>query len=91
MQEASIACASNASHASRSSEMRPILQKLREMHLSVKDHEPLKELLQHMQTYIQTGISATLAIPFPALNVNIEGRFQKGRTWLKFAPNKEKT
>jgi len=77
--------------ASRSSEMRPILQKLREMHLSVKDHEPLKELLQHMQTYIQTGISATLAIPFPALNVNIEGRFQKGRTWLKFAPNKEKT
>ena len=44
MQEASIAC------ASRSSEMRPILQKLREMHLSVKDHEPLKELLQQMQT-----------------------------------------
>ena len=89
MQEASHA--SQASHASRASEMRPILQKLREMHLSVKDHEPLKELLQQMQTYIQTGLSVTLAIPFPALNVNIEGRFQKDRTWLKFAPAKEKT
>jgi len=71
---------------SRQTEIRPILQKLRELHLTIKEHGPLKTLLAQMQIYIKTGARAQIDIPFPAINVTIKGVLCMNKTWVKLAP-----
>jgi hypothetical protein len=69
----------------RQSEIKPIIIKLRELHLHIA-YEPIKELFTQMQKYIQEGIRIELNIPFPAMNVIIKGVLaiqKREKVWVK--------
>lgn len=69
----------------RQAEIKPILLKLRELHLNIS-YEPIKDLFKQMQTYIQTGTKIELNIPFPEMNVTIKGVLaiqKREKVWVK--------
>jgi hypothetical protein len=69
----------------RQAEIKPILLKLRELHLNIS-YEPVKDLFKQMQTYIQTGTKIELNIPFPEMNVTIKGVLaiqKREKVWVK--------
>jgi hypothetical protein len=57
----------------RMAEVRPILEKLAQMRLKVKEHAPLQALLALAQQYIRDGDRVLIYIPFPDLNCTIDG------------------
>lgn len=72
----------------RQTEIRPIIQKLTELHISPSKHDEIKLLFREMQRYIQDGERVELNIPFDAYNTTIEGVLAtrvKERVWVKFA------
>ena len=72
----------------RKAEIRPIIQKLTELHISLTQHDEIKLLFKEMQSYIQNGERIELNIPFDAYNTTIEGVLAtrvKERVWVKFA------
>ena len=56
----------------RQKEIRPIIMKLRELHLNPSQDE-IKELYERMKTYINIGESVEINIPITSLNVRIIG------------------
>ena len=56
----------------RKEEVRKIIDKLNELHLSV-DYEPIKQFYNIMFNYIRTGERTIVNIPFPQMNKRIEG------------------
>ena len=74
--------------ATRQGEVRPILEKLSELHLKVVDHPELIEMIKIMQQYVENGKRQTIHIPFPAHNCDIDGVLQIGRTWVRFTAKK---
>ena len=75
----------------RQTEIRPIIQKLTELHISTTQHDEIKELFKEMQRYIQDGVRIELKIPFDAYNTTIEGVLAtrlNERVWVKFAAKK---
>jgi len=75
--------------ATRQREVRPILEKLSELHLRVIDHPELIEMTRIMQLYVEEGKRQTIHIPFPAHNCDIDGVLQIGRTWVRFTAKKK--
>jgi|688.fasta_scaffold2299123_1 hypothetical protein len=78
----------NRSKEQRQAEVRPIIVKLNELHLSPTQHEEIKLLFKEIQRYIQDGVRIELNIPFDAYNTTIEGVLAirlKERVWVKFA------
>ena len=73
----------------RQNDVRPILEKLCALHLSIADHPELREMTQLMQVYVKEGKKQTLHIPFPAHNCDIDGVLQLGRTWVRFTAKKK--
>ena len=76
--------------AQRRSEAIPIIKKLSELKLSAAEHPEIRELLQHIQTYIQTGEKTLIDIPFPIADVAIQGVLATDvneRVWVKFTRN----
>jgi hypothetical protein len=73
----------------RQNEVRPILEKLSALHLSIADHPELREMTQLMQLYVKEGKKQTLHIPFPAHNCDIDGVLQLSRTWVRFTAKKK--
>jgi hypothetical protein len=57
----------------RQEEIKPILEKLRELHINIKQDDGIKEFFILMQQYIQEGNRIELNIPCPTLNVTIKG------------------
>jgi len=81
----------NRSKEQRQAEVRPIIVKLNELHLSPTQHEEIKLLFKEIQRYIQDGVRIELNIPFDAYNTTIEGVLAirlKERVWVKFAAKK---
>lgn len=74
--------------ATRQQEVRPILEKLSELHLRVVEHPELLEMTKIMQLYVEEGKRQTIHIPFPAYNCDIDGVLQIGRTWVRFTAKK---
>ena len=75
----------------RQSEVRPILQKLTELRISMNDYDEIKLLFKELQRYIQEGVRVELNIPFDAYNTTIEGVLAtdiKEKVWVKFAAKK---
>ena len=72
----------------RQREVRPILEKLSELHLKMVDHPELMEMFRIMQLYLDEGKRQTIHIPFPAHNCDIDGVLQLGRTWVRFTAKK---
>ena len=56
----------------RKEEVRKIIDKLNELHLSV-DYEPIKQFYSIMFNYIRSGERTIVNIPFPQMNKRIEG------------------
>ena len=70
----------------RQAEVKPIIIKLGELHLSPATGDAIKTLYQKIQTYIQEGERSELNIPFPEYNANIKGVLAidvKERVWVK--------
>jgi hypothetical protein len=81
----------NRTKEQRQAEVRPIIVKLNELHLSPTQHEEIKLLFKEIQRYIQDGVRIELNIPFDAYNTTIEGVLAirlKERVWVKFAAKK---
>ena len=75
----------------RQFEIRPIIQKLTQLHVSINQHDEIKLLFKEMQRYIQEGVRIELNIPFDAYNTTIEGVLATNlneRVWVKFAAKK---
>ena len=71
----------------RQAEALPIIKKLSELKISAAEHPEIRLLLQHIQTYIQTGERIIIDIPFPQADVDIKGVLAtdvKERVWVKF-------
>jgi hypothetical protein len=71
----------------RIAEAFPIIKKLSELKLKASEHPEIRELLQHIQTYIQNGERTLIDIPFPIADVDIKGVLAtdlKERVWVKF-------
>ena len=71
----------------RQAEVRPIIQKLTELHVSMSQHDAIKLLFKELQRYIQEGIRIELNIPFEAYNTTIDCVLStniKERVWVKF-------
>jgi len=80
----------NRSLTQRQAEVRPIIQKLTELHVSMSQHDEIKLLFKELQRYIQEGVRIELNIPFEAYNTTIEGVLAiklNERVWVKFAAN----
>ena len=76
--------------AQRMAEALPIIKKLSELKLTAAEHPEIRELLQYIQTYIQSGERTLIAIPFPIADVDIQGVLAtdvKERVWVKFTRN----
>ena len=74
------------SKTERQAEVKPIIIKLGELHLSPTTSEAIKILYQKIQTYIQEGERSELNIPFPEYNANIKGVLaikRSERVWVK--------
>lgn len=70
----------------RQLEVRPVILKLNELHLSPASYTSIKELYTCLQDYIQTGERKVLAIPFPEYNSLIKGVLSNNineRVWVK--------
>jgi hypothetical protein len=81
----------NRTKEQRQAEVRPIIVKLNELHLSPTQHDEIKLLFKEIQRYIQDGVRIELNIPFDAYNTTIEGVLAirlKERVWVKFAAKK---
>jgi hypothetical protein len=79
------------SQAERQNEVKPILLKLKELHLNPTAYASIKTLYQQLQVYIQQGERIELNIPFPEYNVTIKGVLaieNAERVWVKLEPNK---
>jgi hypothetical protein len=75
----------------RKAEVRPIILKLNELHISANHHDAIKQLFKELQIYIKEGVRIELNIPFDAYNTTIEGVLAisiKEKVWVKFAANK---
>ena len=71
----------------RTAEALPIIKKLTDLKITVNDHPEIRTLMQHIQTYIQTGERQVIDIPFPIADVDIKGVLAtdlKERVWVKF-------
>ena len=74
----------------RQAEIKPVIKKLQELHLSPMSYQSIKELYQQLQVYIQKGERIELNIPFPEYNVTIKGVLasaKKERVWVKLESN----
>ena len=74
------------SKVERQAEVKPIILKLSELHLSPATGDAIKTLYQKIQTYIQEGERSELNIPFPEYNANIKGVLaikRSERVWVK--------
>lgn len=72
----------------RKEQVKPILQKLTELNLTIT-MPPIKCLLEKLQEYIQEGIDIKLNIPFPSHDSNIKGELavnKKRETWVVIRP-----
>jgi hypothetical protein len=81
----------NKTKEERQAEIKPIIIKLKELKLSMKEHPEIKDLFTQMQIYINEGIRVELDIPFPAYNCCIKGilTISKGeKVWVKLEPIK---
>jgi hypothetical protein len=70
----------------RQSEIKPIILKLNELHLSPISYPSIKELYTCLQDYIQNGERKVLSIPFPEYNSVIKGVLEiniNERVWVK--------
>jgi hypothetical protein len=73
--------------AERQLEIIPIIKKLTELKITVAEHPEIRELMQHIQTYVQKGERTEIRIPFPVADVDIVGVLatdKKERVWVKF-------
>ena len=76
----------------RQAEIKPIIIKLNELHLSPTKSEAIKTLYQKIQTYIQDGERSELNISFPEYNAVIVGILaikRSERVWVKIEHIKE--
>lgn len=72
----------------RQAEVRPIIQKLTELHIPMNQYDEIKLLFKEMQRYIQDGVRVELNIPFESYNTIIQGVLAidiKERTVVKFS------
>ena len=68
----------------RMSEIKPILSKLSELQLNPR-YDEIRELYQHIQSYIATGDRIEVNIPFPAIKKRIVGVLatnKKEQVWV---------
>lgn len=83
----------NRTKEQRQAEVRPIIEKLTELHISPTHHDEIKQLFKEIQRYIQDGVRIELNIPFDAYNTTIEGVLAtrlKERVWVKFTAKRVK-
>ena len=76
----------------RKAEVKPIILKLTELHVSANQHDAIKQLFKELQRYVQDGVRIELNIPFDAYNTTIEGVLATNineRVWVKFAAKKQ--
>jgi hypothetical protein len=76
----------NRTKEERQAEIKPIIIKLKELKLNMKEHPEIKELFTQMQRYINEEVKVELDIPFPAYNCSIKGvlSINKGeKVWVK--------
>lgn len=76
----------------RQNEVKPILLKLKELHLTPTAYTSIKTLYQQLQIYIQQGKRIELNIPFPEYNVNIKGVLaihKEEQVWVKLERNND--
>jgi hypothetical protein len=74
----------------RQAEIRPIVAKLNELHLTPASHESIKLLYKSMQDYILNGERIELNIPFIEYNSTIKGVLTSSkneRVWVKLEHN----
>lgn len=79
------------SQTDRQNEVKPILLKLKELHLNPSAYTSIKTLYQQLQIYIQQGERIELNIPFTEFNVTIKGILATSKdekVWVKLEPNK---
>ena len=80
------------SHLERQDEVKPIIQKLRDLHLNPALYKSIKTLYQKLQIYIHQGERIELNIPFPEYNVTIKGILATSKSeqvWVKLERNEE--
>jgi len=75
----------------RQKTIKPILQKLNELHLSPITYDSIKLLYKLLQTYIQTGERTEVNIPFIEYNCTIRGVLSNENTWVKLETCKNDT
>ena len=78
------------SQTERQDEVKPILLKLKELHLHPVAYASIKTLYQQLQVYIQQGERIELNIPFPEYNVTIKGVLatsKQEKVWVKLERN----
>ena len=70
----------------RQAEVRPIIVKLKELHLSPISHPEIRQLFENMKTYINNGSRVNIEIPCESLNIYIKGVLANNineRCWVK--------
>jgi hypothetical protein len=70
----------------RQLEIKPIIKKLNELHLSPLKYESVKLLYKLLQTYIKNSERTEINIPFPEYNCTIRGILateKEEQTWVK--------
>ena len=78
------------SQEERQAEVRPIIEKLTELKISVLE-PPIKELFTKMLLFVQIGEKIEVNIPYPKTNQIIEGILHPKigkRTWIRMVTPK---
>ena len=78
------------SQEERQAEVRPIIEKLTELKISVLE-PPIKELFTKMRLFVQIGEKIEVNIPYPKTNQIIEGVMHPKigkRTWIRMVTPK---
>ena len=78
------------SQEERQAEVRPIIEKLTELKISVLE-PPIKELFTKMRLFVQIGEKIEINIPYPKTNQIIEGVLHPKigkRTWIRMVTPK---
>ena len=78
------------SQEERQAEVRPIIEKLTELKISVLE-PPIKELFTKMRLFVQIGEKIEVNIPYPKTNQIIEGILHPKigkRTWIRMVTPK---
>jgi hypothetical protein len=78
------------SQEERQAEVRPIIEKLTELKISVLE-PPIKELFTKMRLFVQIGEKIEVNIPYPKTNQIIEGVLHPKickRTWIRMVTPK---